>query len=149
VTIPLAAAPELTRPFTAAEKASLALEILSSYLRARWLLRRSGLAPTVNTLRRAAPRPNPATATATEHDQLVGLRLGRVLERTLRVIPFDSRCLVRSLVLTHLLARRGIPSSLIIGIGSGRTFAAHAWVESDGKPLLRPGEFADRRLLEL
>jgi Transglutaminase-like superfamily len=143
----LAASPELTQPFTAAQKASLAVEILSSYLRARWLLRRSGLAPTVHKLRQPESRAHPATATG--HDQLVGLRLGRVLERTLRVIPFDSRCLVRSLVLTHLLARRGIPSSLIIGIGSGSTFEAHAWVESDGKPLLRPGEFANRRLLEL
>ena len=35
-------------------------------------------------------------------------RLGRAVMRTLDPLPLDSRCLVRSLVLTTLLARRGV-----------------------------------------
>lgn len=69
--------------------------------------------------------------------------------RTLTVLPADSRCLMRSLVLTGLLARRGISSSLIIGVRLEPEFAAHAWVEYGGEPLLPPGDPSLGRLTEL
>ena len=77
----------------------------------------------------------------------VGLRLGTAVQKMLGVLPFDSRCLVRSLVLKHMLAKRGVPSSLVIGIRNEPTFIAHAWVERDGVPLL-PTDSSFHRLTE-
>ncbi len=48
---------------------------------------------------------------------------------------------MRSLVLTAMLARRGIPSSVVIGVRPEPEFAAHAWVESDGAAVLPPGRY--------
>jgi hypothetical protein len=69
----------------------------------------------------------------------------RVLER----LPSDSRCLTRSLVVTRVLARRGIGASLVIGVAPAPNFAAHAWVELDGVPLLPALESTYSRLVEL
>lgn len=80
---------------------------------------------------------------------LSGLRLGRAVSRTLRLLPTDSRCLVRSLVLTGLLARRGLSSTLVIGVRPEPEFAAHAWVEHAGEPLLQTGEGRYGRLAEI
>jgi hypothetical protein len=46
---------------------------------------------------------------------------------------------MRSLVLTALLSRRGIASTLVIGVRPGGEFGAHAWVEHEGAPLLPSG----------
>jgi hypothetical protein len=55
---------------------------------------------------------------------------------------------MQAMVLTSLLARRGIDNSLVIGVRPGDHFGAHAWVEVDGKPVLPRGdEFP--RLVEL
>jgi hypothetical protein len=78
-----------------------------------------------------------------------GRRLGYAVVRTLRLLPTDSRCLMRSLVLTRLLARRGIAGTLVIGVRTGERFEAHAWVEHSGTPLLDPGDATFRRLVEL
>jgi hypothetical protein len=43
---------------------------------------------------------------------------------------------MRSLVLTGMLARRGIDTRLVISVRPGDRFAAHAWVEHDGVALL-------------
>jgi hypothetical protein len=67
-----------------------------------------------------------------------GVRLGQAMGKTLRHIPFDARCLMRSLVLTRLLAMRGIEASLVIAVRSEPSFKAHAWVEADGVPLIEP-----------
>jgi hypothetical protein len=76
-------------------------------------------------------------------------RLAGATERVLRLIPADTRCLNQSLVLSALLARRGIDSRVVIGVSSSHeSFGAHAWVEVDGRPLLaRAHEHA--RLVEL
>jgi hypothetical protein len=75
--------------------------------------------------------------------QVLGFRLGSAVDRSLRYLPLDARCLARSLVLTRLLAVRGIPHSLLIGVRGGPDFLAHAWVESGGLALLpREEEFA-------
>jgi hypothetical protein len=51
-------------------------------------------------------------------------------------LPTDSRCLVRSLVYLSLLSRRGIEGTLVIGARTEPEFAAHAWVEVEGEPML-------------
>jgi hypothetical protein len=47
-------------------------------------------------------------------------------------LPFSKSCLVKALVTDVMLRRRGLSSSLYVGVRRGRSLAAHAWVESDG-----------------
>ena len=54
-----------------------------------------------------------------------------------------------ALVVTRLLARRGVPSVFVLGVSPGPGFAAHAWVECDGRPILAAGDSSFGRLLEL
>lgn len=126
-------------------KLGLAAEIVGMYVRARWLLWRKELPNAVAVLRGDGPLEVP-----TDGDRLLtGIRLGHTVSRTLGVLPADSSCLVRSLVLTSLLARRGIGSVFVIGVCSQLDFEAHAWVECSGVPLLEPGEAGRGRLVEL
>ena len=96
----------------------------------------------------AGLREGPEPAAADGDQLLIGIKLGRIVGKTLGALPADSRCLVRSLVLTSLLARRGISSTLIIGVRSEPKFEAHAWVECAGAPLLSPGDNPYERLVE-
>jgi hypothetical protein len=63
-------------------------------------------------------------------------------------MPFDSRCLIRSLVLVRILARRRIASSLVLGVSTTPAFEAHAWVEHAGVALL-PTSARFQRLSEM
>jgi Transglutaminase-like superfamily len=120
-------------------KVALGIEILAAYARARWLLRRGDVPGAVESLRAVPPSESVQSRPARE-SELLGRRLGRAVVRMLGFLPTDSRCLVCSLVLTRLLARRGIPSVVVIGVASEPTFAAHAWVETGDVPLLTPHE---------
>jgi hypothetical protein len=120
-------------------RARLVAEILSTYARAWVLLRRRPLPDALAALR-TARRPRRAEDPR---------RLGRAVIRTLRLLPTDSRCLVRSATLTGLLADRGLPGTVVLGVRPGEEFAAHAWVELDGVPLLPDGQGRYERLAEL
>jgi Transglutaminase-like superfamily len=119
-------------------KASLTAEILVTYGRVRWLMARNELPATLEALREpnGAPAPDPGDAELTWQ---VGERLGFVAARTLDPFPGDSRCLMRSLVLTAMMARRGIQTTLVIGAKTDEGFEAHAWVEREGIPILSQG----------
>jgi hypothetical protein len=166
-----------------AERALLAAEILTAWLRARRELRRAPIAAVVAALRAESPpaqrepgaraespadRGGPDTPTQSPADQggpdtptqspgelggpgapTEAVRLGRAVARTLRLVPGDTRCLARSLVLTTLLARRGIQAKLVIGARPEPDFRAHAWVECAGHAVLPPGDGAYGRLVEL
>jgi Transglutaminase-like superfamily len=112
-----------------AMKARLVAEIVVTYGRARWLLWRRPLPEAVAALRRID---------SSVRGDVDGFRLGRAVSRTLGWLPVDSRCLVTSLVLTNMLARRGVESVVVIGVDVDPVFSAHAWVESGGAPLLSP-----------
>jgi hypothetical protein len=131
-------------PLPLTRKAALAAEILLCFARARLALRRGDLPGTLALLR--APRGGRA---GDGDGHVTALALGRPVARTLSVLPADSRCLMTSLVLVALLARRGISSRLVIGVLSGSEFGAHAWVEIDGRAVLPPGDGAFERLVEL
>jgi hypothetical protein len=128
-----------------AERGRLAAEILATYLRARRELRRAPIEKVVQRLRSREGQPRTITPDALEE----GRHLGRAVGRTLALAPGDTRCLVRSLVLTQLLAKRGIPASLVIGARTEPAFLAHAWVECDGIPFLPVGDGSFDRLVEL
>jgi len=128
-----------------AERIRLAAEIVAAYGQARRALRRAPIAAAVASLRaESSPESLPTAGTLAE-----ARRLGHAVTRTLALVPGDTRCLARSLVLTRLLARRGIPSKLVIGARSTPDFLAHAWVEHGGDPVLVPGDDSFGRLVEL
>ena len=132
------------RPLSPPAKAALAAEVVVAYVRARRSLRRRGLPATLASLR-AVPVQEAGDGDAVAR----GRRLGRVVARTLGRLPADGRCLSQSLVLTRLLAARGIDSRLVIAVRPAETFAAHAWVEHDGQPLLPPGTESFQELVTL
>lgn len=129
------------------ERARLAVEILAAHRQARRALRRMPIENAVQQLRGEA-HPDPARGS--ERRVLVeARRLGRAVQLTLRLVPGDTRCLTRSLVLTQLLARRGIEAKLVIGVHVNTGFSAHAWVEHAGQPVLPADEHFSGRLVEL
>jgi hypothetical protein len=141
-----AAAPRLTL----VERVCLGAEIIAAYLQARGALRRAPIASVMLTLRsQASPGHLAARARAAESTFDEASRLGLAVARTLALVPGDTRCLVRSLVLTRVLARRGIPCKLVIGARAAPVFLAHAWVECGGEPVLSPGDGSFGRLVEL
>ncbi len=130
-------------PLPATAKLALAGEVVSAYVAARRSLRRSGLRGALADLR-AVERTGKAADPVAD-----GRRLGRVVARTLGALPADSRCLSQSLVLTRLLAARGVQSQLVIAVQPGEEFAAHAWVEHDGVALQPPGSERFEELVTL
>jgi hypothetical protein len=129
------------------ERVRLAREIVAAYLQARRELRRAPIESVVAALRlEEAERPPLSTG---GHEVEEARRLGWTVVRTLKLMPGDTRCLARSLVLTRLLAQRGIPAKLVIGAQADPEFFAHAWVECDGQPVLSAGDGSFARLVEL
>jgi hypothetical protein len=127
---------------SAAAKVTLAAEILRVYVIVRWRMRDSDIRVIVAQLRGDQP-------TATHTDRPQARRLGRAVARTLSLLPTDNRCLARSLVLDTLLARRSLRSVVVVAARAEPDFAAHAWVEHDGVPVLPPGSPEYKRLIEL
>jgi hypothetical protein len=137
---------DLALPLSLGGKLRLSAEILLTYSCVRWWLWRHEFPDVIARLRRSGRAEVAGPSGDSAH--LSGLRLGRATTRTLRLLPMDSRCLVRSLVLTQLLERRGLRSSLVIAVRTEPNFAAHAWVEHAGEPLLHPGDAGFKRLVE-
>ncbi len=121
-------------------------EIVAAYAQARRELRRAPIESVVARLRADGSLPVLCNGTNAHAE---ALRLGWIVARILKLMPGDTRCLARSLVLTRLLARRGIPAKLVIGVRAAPSFLAHAWVECDDRPVLSPGDGSFVRLVEL
>ena len=136
----------LDRPLPALARLRLAAEVLAAYPRARYAARHTDIRSTMRQLRRKQKK----TPAATDPESVGrARRVGRAVHQTLAPLPVDSRCLTQSLVLTELLARRGVATTLVIGVRPGRDFGAHAWVELDGEPLLPAGGGEFHRLIDL
>lgn len=123
----------------------LAAEIIAAYVRARRELRRAPIATVVERLRTGGSPQRVGNPNALEEAR----RLGHAVVRALTVVPGDTRCLRRSLVLMQLLAKRGISAQLVIGTRTSPDFLAHAWIEHDGEPVLSPGDGSFGRLVTL
>jgi hypothetical protein len=124
----------------------LASEIVMTYVRVRRAALRTDIRTVLRELRDAPLERVPATSAA-EAD---AAHLARGTVRVLHHMPGDTRCLNRSLVLSALLARRGVASRVVIAVsGPANDFGAHAWVEAEGQALLAPGAPGDARLVEL
>jgi Transglutaminase-like superfamily len=123
----------------------LVVEIVAAYLRAWRELRRAPIEAAVERLRGPGSPP-----VADDSESLREARhLGHIVGRGLRLLPGDTRCLRRSLVLLQLLSRRGISAELVIATRTEPDFLAHAWIEHDGQAVLPPGDDSFRRLVAL
>lgn len=127
------------------KRGQLAAEIIAAYVRAQCELRRVPIATVVERLRAGRSPQRAVDPYALEEAR----RLGRAVVRTLTLLPGDTRCLGRSLVLMQLLSRRGISAQLVIGTRPSPDFLAHAWIEHDGEPVLSPGDGSFGRLVSL
>ena len=119
-----------------AARLRLAAEIIVAYARVRSTMRANEPTEAVAKLR-AYARRHPIAADR-DGELVAGWRLGRAVTRTLRLLPTDSRCLMRSLTLLTMMERRSLSPSLVIAVKQG-PFAAHAWIELHGEALLPVG----------
>ena len=94
----------------------------------------------VGTKRRSLPRLIEGLRSAGNSSaRIEPRRLGRIVERTLRLGPWRARCLFTSLVLYRLLREQGEHPQFVIGLPrEPRDKDAHAWVEIDGQDVGPP-----------
>jgi transglutaminase-like putative cysteine protease len=133
------------RRITFTEKVRLATEIVRTYIRARWLLAWRDFPEALAEIRRSDNELREPDGDMF----LVAHRLGKIVGRTLGALPADAKCLVRSLVLAAMLAKRGIFAKVVIGVQTQPVFKAHAWVECGGYEVLPSGGDHYERLTEL
>jgi len=126
----------------------LTAEVVATYLRVRWLMRRDEPEQVVRALRARAAAARPPQALERENEVFVAWRLARAMEKVLARLPSDSRCLFSSLTLIGLLERRGVEQRLLIAVRP-RPFAAHAWVEVEGEAVLPDADPGYERIVEL
>jgi hypothetical protein len=136
------AAPAGLAPLTRPERVRLVAEILRAYAIVRWRMREPDIRIAIAHLRGESSGERRIDFPLTR-------RLARGVVRTLTLLPTDSRCLARSLVLDRLLTRRSLASVVVIAAQSGAKFEAHAWVEHDGVAVLPPGSEGYQRLVEI
>lgn len=106
-------------------------------------LRTLGFARVRRLLARGVP-VGPAPASGARADRIAWL-----VAAAARHHLYPVKCLTRSLVLWRLLALRGLPSELRIGVRPGGDgLQAHAWVEHRGRVLAEP-EGVDERFAAL
>lgn len=135
------------RPLRGGEKRRLTVEILRTYVTARMAMRSNQLVPAAQRMRAVDPD---ALVQVDPGDRVAAaVHLASAVTRVVERLPTDSRCLVQSLVLTGALARRGIAATVVVAVRTEPAFAAHAWVELDGFPLLPAGDRRMERLVEV
>jgi hypothetical protein len=85
--------------------------------------------------------PNaPATKTAPNRNT-VAARVGVSVERVARFTWWRSMCLEKALAGKWMLRRRGIPSTMYVGMArQGSEFVAHAWLVGEGQTLTGAGQ---------
>jgi Transglutaminase-like superfamily len=125
------------------ERLRLVAEVLVTYVVVRRQVRKHDLPRAVAALREQRP---PRYLAVVNREPRT---LANAAERVVACIPGDSRCLMRSLVVLAMLARRGVEVRLVLAARPTPEFAAHAWVERNGDPLLPTHGFGDARLAEL
>lgn len=108
-------------------------------------LRRRGLSR-LPLGRKAAPGRRESTCSPLDYLQRDRARqVARAVRRAVDHGPFRFSCLVAALALRRFLEREGLEGAVVrVGVRSdGRGFAAHAWVEFQGIPLLQPRHAPD------
>lgn len=125
----------------------LAGEILMTYVKVRRGLRRKDARSVLRDLRDVPLERRPAAdPTNTEVARRVAT-LARETVRVMRGVPRDRRRMSQALVLSVLLAQRGVASCVVVAVGDPRERSgAEAWVEVDGRAVLPGAGGAEARL---
>jgi hypothetical protein len=123
-------------PMTRTAKLRLVTEILACCPRTMRLVRSNDLEGMVAQARSTTAG---IARVAPEDADAVARRLAIYVHRVVAPVPTDNPCLIKSLVLLQMLWRRSIDARLVIGARSDGVFAAHAWVEHDGRAILPIG----------
>jgi hypothetical protein len=62
------------------------------------------------------------------------MRIGRAVQAAVRLLRWKDCCLPAALAVKAMLARRGFPSSIHLGVGKDAgAMIAHAWIEAGGQ----------------
>ena len=125
------------------DRLRIAVEVLANYV-PMWRAVRTNDLSHMASAARAASRP---LHTPPDEEAETAARLGGIVQSVMRVLPTDKRCLITSLVTLRVLSNRSIDGRLVIGVQTGDSFTAHAWVEHDDRPILPAGGYI--RLHEL
>jgi transglutaminase superfamily protein len=84
--------------------------------------------------------PCPSSPLRSEQD-FTGVRVGAMLERAARTTWWRSMCLEKALAGKWMLRRRGIASTMYVGVAKhGTEFIAHAWLVGEGQTLTGAGK---------
>ena len=127
---------------------ALALESLAMLAAARILVKTSpekgliqrmgGATPSTESSPASLPSSLPASQTRL---QGTGARVGKMLERAASITWWRSMCLEKALAGKWMLRRRGIPSTMYVGMArQGEGFTAHAWLVGEGQILTGAGK---------
>lgn len=101
------------------------------------LLPFSRLAPRLGRhMAESAPVENPAATSGAE-------RVQWAVETAARHLPWKPVCLPQAVAAQWMLRRRGIPSTLYLGVDPGHEYDAHAWVRV-GQTIVTGGPRPDR-----
>lgn len=96
----------------------------------------------VRMVRAVGARPVRSTASRNDQDALLGC-----IRRVSRLVP-GATCLTQAVAGQILLQRNGYHATLRLGVRTGaQGFAAHAWLEQDGRKIL--GQAAARGMVVL
>ncbi|NIA25417.1 MAG: lasso peptide biosynthesis B2 protein [Gammaproteobacteria bacterium] len=72
-------------------------------------------------------------STARSHPTYAPRKLSTAVTRSLRVGPWQPRCLIKAMVLYRLMREQGEEAELVIGLPQNpKDHTAHAWVEAHG-----------------
>jgi hypothetical protein len=117
---------------------ALAAEALVMLAAARILIRcgsERDLVSRIGGMRVAAAAPHEdAPGPAEASGEPKGIQIGAMLERAARHTWWRSMCLEKALAGRWMLRRRGIPSTMYVGMAKrGGNFIAHAWLVGEGR----------------
>jgi hypothetical protein len=87
--------------------------------------------------------PGTASSNVSASSKSVGSRVGASVERVARFTWWRSMCLEKALAGKWMLRRRGIASTMYVGMArKGSEFIAHAWLVGEGKTLTGAGNLS-------
>lgn len=123
----------------------LALESLGELIRARLV---TLLPARVYTRDFGAVVTTAVSAAATPEQDEEAVRIGRMVEKVARYLPFRALCLQQAIAVRRMLVRRGVPVSVCLGVSRHREDraapalgrAAHAWVQVGDRVVSGAGE---------
>lgn len=128
---------------------ALAVESLAMLAVARLLVKTTSGKHLMSRMGEAAGLAAESPAAHDEVQMAVGegAQVGAMVERVARFTWWRSMCLEKALAGKWMLRRRGIPSTMYVGMArQGQEFVAHAWLVGEGRILTGAGKMVYARL---